>query len=168
MKKIFIALTLALMLLPFFPTKAADNPLEVYIFTETGCPYCAKTLSHLEDLKKSTYPNMVVTDFDLRRDPKYFPKYQNFAKAYKLTADAVPMTYIGDKGMKGAVLDQIDSALQICKTQQCQNPDQFVTQYLKDNPGVATPDTASGKSVVGYVILGLIVVAGIVIYINKA
>ena len=168
MKKFIFIFALLLILTPFMPTKAEGNPLEVYIFTQTGCPHCATVLSHLAELQKGKYPTLVVNDFDLRKDPKFYSKYTEFANAYKSTADAVPMTYIGDRLIQGADLEGIDSAIENCVNTKCQNPEKFVTQYLKDNPSEKAPGDTSNRSIGGFIILGLIVVAGVVIYINKA
>jgi glutaredoxin len=161
---IFLFLTAA-------PALAADvPPFDVVIFTRQGCPHCAAIKAELENLKANTYHQMTITEYDLVLQPDKLSKYIEFANAYNLY-DAelpVPMTYIGDKGIKGQFENEVADAVQACTIKACVKPDDFVAQYLKDHP-VTQPVTSSGsKSIIGWIVIGVIVVGGVVIFINKS
>jgi glutaredoxin len=168
--KYFLMVTLLLLVgLSFTPIQAAevsDKQLDVFIFTSTGCPFCAKAIDHLEKVKQSTYPNLEINEFDLRKNPTFYEMYTDYANAYSMDTDSVPVTYIGEVATKGFDADRIDFALNKCATGECPNPGEIVTQYLKDNPRQNDSGDKS-RTIFGWVIVGALIVGGGLILLNR-
>jgi glutaredoxin len=165
MKKLLLLLIVALFV-PFLSVSAADKDLEVYIFTSTGCQYCAQMLSHLDELKETTYPNLKVNEFDLRADPSNYDTFRNYQRAYSTTADGVPVTFIGNKVIKGNLPNEVDVALAECNENECLNPETIVEDYIKANP--TSEQTASKeKSLMGWIVIGVVVVGGVVLLLSR-
>lgn len=166
MKKILVAL-LFLILTPFLAANAEEDTLPVYIFTQTGCPYCAQTLKHLEEVKESTYPELEVIDYDLRQNPGFVQKFSQYQKAYSTYADGVPVTFIGNKVIKGYLPNEIDVALAECKNNtNCVNPEEVVEKYLEENPD-AQQEASKEKTVMGWVVIGVVIVGGAVLLLSR-
>ena len=165
MKKILILLIIALFV-PFFSVSAADKDLDVYIFTSTGCQYCAQMLSHLEELKETTYPNLKVHEFDLRADPNNYEAFSNYQRAYNITADGVPVTFIGNKVIKGNLPNEVDVALENCNDNDCVNPETIVEDYIKSNP-TAEQTASKEKTLMGWIVIGVVLVGGGVLLLSR-
>lgn len=152
----------------FLPTStiiAADTEktIDVYTFTQQGCQYCAKILSLLETLKQD-YPEIKVHEFDLKTNPEYFPKFQEFASVYEVGISTVPTTFIGEKAILGYRENDVSNAIEFCSlpVNDCVNPEKFVKKELetrdyynnKNNP----PVTSNGRSILGWVVAIILVV----------
>lgn len=166
MKKILFIATFVLIISPWISAKATGAATEVFIFTQKGCLYCAKTLSYLEALKKDSYPDLTAREFDLRDNPKYFQKYKDFARAYKATADSVPMVYIGDKVIKGYLPDDVRNAIEYCENNDCPNPEKKVAQFVKETPDTSAENSSSNRNLIGWGVLGILGAAVIALIIN--
>jgi glutaredoxin len=148
----------------------APKTIDVYIFTQQGCIHCATVKTFLDELKQKDYPGLVVHEFDLRTNPKYFKKYLEFGVAYNNIDPngSVPVTYVGEKFVRGAALTDIRGIIEICNIKECKNPQTLVDEYLKANPNVAAQTSeSSNKFAIGIIFIVIAVVAGIVIFINK-
>jgi len=166
MKKIF-PLFLILLLFSFIPlARAESEKTKVIVFTQTGCAYCAKSLSHLENLKRDQYPNLEITEYDIRRDPNYYQTFVNYQNAYGSSADGTPVIFIGNKMIKGYLPNEIDKTLENCEMNTCQDPEKFVADYIKEHPSAAQQQQKD-KTVVGWVILGVMVVGGGIIWLSR-
>lgn len=166
MKKI-IPVLLLLLLFVFIPSAKAENEkINVVIFTQTGCAYCAKTLAHLDDLKKNQYPELEVKEYDLRRDPSYYQKFINYQSAYSGNADGTPVLFIGNKMIKGYLPNEIDQTLSECKINTCQNPEERVATYVKEHPSTEQQQQKD-KTIIGWVILGVIVAGGGIVWLSR-
>lgn len=165
MKKILILLIIAL-LAPMISVSAADKDLDVYIFTSTGCPYCAQMLSHLEELKESTYPDLNIHEFDLRAAPNNYEAFTNYQRAYSTTVDGVPVTFIGNKVIKGNLPEEVEVALADCNENECLNPETIVEDYIKANP-TAEQSASKEKSIMGWIVIGVVVVGGGVLLLSR-
>lgn len=169
MKKIHW-LILLMLLAPLFNVLAADKTTEVYIFTQKGCPYCAKAMALLDEMKKNDYPEINVNEFDLKVHPKYVKKYLEFATAYNINPDGVPVIYIGPKTIIGFQETSIREAIETCHLpiSNCLNPNDYVTEQLKNLPSVPDSNNSnSSKTIIGWVVLGVLVVGGGALVINK-
>jgi len=166
MKKL-IPVLLLFLLFVFIPSAKAENEkINVIIFTQTGCAYCAKTLAHLDELKKNQYPELEVTEYDLRRDPNYYQTFLNYQNAYGEKADGTPVLFIGNKIIKGYLPNEIDQALEGCKNDVCSNPEERVAAYVKDHPTVEQQQQKD-KTIIGWVILGVIVAGGGIVWLSR-
>lgn len=169
MKKIYW-LVLLMLLTPLFNLLAADKTTEIYIFTQKGCPYCAKALALFDEMKKGDYSEINVNEFDMKVYPKYVKKYQEFANAYKISPTGVPVTYIGPKAIVGFEETSLRQAIEFCHLpiSDCVNPNDFVAEQLKNLPaGDQTNSSGTPQEIVGWVVLGLLVVGGGVLIVNK-
>ena len=177
MKKIIFTILAGILFLSPITTLAANETttptpktIDVYIFTQQGCVHCAAVKTLLDEFKQKDYPGLVVHEFDLRTNPEYFQKYLEFGAAYKdLDSNAsVPVTYVGEKSVHGDLLTDVRGIIEICNIKECKNPQTFVDEYLKANPNVAAQTSgSSNKATIGLVILGVVIVAGVIIFINK-
>jgi len=166
MKKLLPLIMLCL-LFGFVPlTKAAENKIDVIIFTQTGCQYCAKALDHINDLKKNTYPEITLKEYDIRRDPSYYQLFTDYQRAYGTSADGTPVTFIGKKIIKGALLEEIDAAINECSQNQCDDPEDLVATFVKENPS-PEQQKANDKTVIGWVIIGVVVVGGGILLLSR-
>lgn len=169
MKKI-LCLIFLILFLPLFGLSAAEKTTEVYIFTQQGCPYCAKAMALLDEMKKSDYPEINVNEFDMKVHPKYVKKYQEFASAYKISPTGVPVTYVGPKAIIGFEETSLRQAIESCHLpiSDCVNPNDYVAEQLKNLPTInQTNSSGTPQEIVGWVILGILVVGGGVLIINK-
>ncbi|MEK7159197.1 MAG: glutaredoxin domain-containing protein [Patescibacteria group bacterium] len=169
MKKIYWLIILV-MFLPLFNVSATEKTTEVYIFTQQGCPHCANALALLDEMKSSDYPEIVVDEFDMKVQPKYVKKYQEFATAYNINPTGVPVLYIGPKTIIGFQETEIRQALESCHLpiSNCINPNDYVAEQLKSLPAIPnSTNPNSPQAMVGWVVLGILVVGGGIVIVNK-
>lgn len=166
MKKLLIIAIIAITITTITPVFAADNEINVKIFTQTGCAYCAKTMEHLNDLKKNKYPEIEITEYDIRRDPAYYQLFNDYRRTYGSDADGTPVTFIGKKVIQGELLEQIDTAIEECKQQPCEDPADIVAKYVKDNP-TAEQKQANDKKIIGWIIIGVVLAGGGILLLSK-
>ena len=169
MKKLIVIFFLAFFL-PLFSAQAEQAPMDVYIFTQTGCPHCAKALSLLEELKNNGYPEIVVHEFDMKAEPTQVKKLIQFANVYKADARKVPVLFIGTKAISGFLENSIKEALEYyhLPVNSYPNPQNIVDEYYKTHPDPIMPaaDTAQ-TAIIGWMVLGVVVVGGGVVVVNK-
>jgi len=169
MKKIYWLLLL-FMFSPLLSASAAEKTTEVYIFTQKGCPHCANALALLDEMKSDGYPEIVVNEFDMKVQPKYVKKYQEFATAYNINPNGVPVIYIGPKTIIGFQETSIREAIETCHLpiSSCVNPNDYVTEQLKNLPLTSTSaNPNSSSAIVGWVVLGILVIGGGALIVNK-
>jgi glutaredoxin len=169
MKKVYW-LVFLFMFLPLFNVSAAEKTTEVYIFTQKGCPHCANALALLDEMKTGDYPEIVVKEFDMKVQPKYVKKYQEFATAYNINPTGVPVIYIGQKTIIGFQESSIREAIETCHLpiSNCVNPNDYVTEQLKNLPAIPVSNNInSSQSIVGWVVLVILVVGGGALIVNK-
>ncbi|MBU1131998.1 hypothetical protein KKC32_01955 [Patescibacteria group bacterium] len=170
MKKILALLLFSFFFLPFIPARAESKPINVYVFTEQGCSHCANVKSYLQTLTRDEFPGINVIEKDLRTDPDAYQGYVDFATAYGIMSAtvSVPITYVGEKAIQGDVLREIHSAIALCDLKECKDPAQVVKEYFANNSNAKpTVETSSNQELLGYVIIGILIIGGIVIFLNK-
>lgn len=145
---------------------AENNKINLVIFTQTGCQYCAKTLEHLNSLKKDKYPELTIQEYDIREDPNYYQTFMDYQHAYGSTADGTPVTFIGNKAIQGELLEEIDAAIENCKKQQCEDPTSIVAAYVKGHPSEKQKKT-NAKTIIGWIIIGVVVAGGGILLLSK-
>ncbi|NQT49550.1 hypothetical protein HQ571_02535 [Candidatus Kuenenbacteria bacterium] len=175
MQKIIFLMIAFLLLMPFIGIQAEEEKtaqtIDVYIFTQTGCQYCAKAKELLETLQETEYPEIKVHEFDMKANPKYVKKFDEFNTAYDISPSGVPVTFIGNKSVQGWKENELRQLIEFyhLPTNEYPNPQQIVDDFLKENPDKAPADAPrSPKETLGWVVLGVIVVGGGIFIINKA
>ncbi len=170
MKKIFFfGFLLVFMFAISSATQAAESPMDIYIFTQNGCPHCANILSQLETLKQNEYPQIVIHDFDMKADPKYVTKFNEFNYAYKISPQGIPVTFIGAKAIEGESENEISQAVEFYNLPVNEYPDPqlFVKTYLENNPLPENEQPQSGQENIGWIVIGVIIVGGVIFVVNK-
>lgn len=172
MKK-YAALIFAFLLLAgIFPAFAAEKTTNVYAFTEQGCPFCAKTLTLLEELKSKDYPELNVHVYDLKTNPEYFSKFTEFAKAYGADISKVPTTFINKIAISGFRESDLRQMVEYCHlpVNTCLDPAKFVQEKLSQPtpPNESQPITSTARpEVIGWIIIGGLIVGGAIFIFNK-
>lgn len=170
MKKFTFIFFLCLILTPVFfsgaetSSAAAGKPIDVYIFTQTGCPHCANAIAFLNNYKTTVNSNLTIQEFDLVAHREYAAKFFQFAAAYNAPTEAVPVAFVGDKFVAGDRLDNLKSLLDDCNLRACVDPE----QYANDHPAQASTNAPQkDKSIAGYAVLGAVIVGAGLIVVNK-
>lgn len=170
MRKSFILLFSIFILTPFFFANAetqsavAGKPVDVYIFTQTGCPHCANAIAFLNNYKATANPNLTIQEFDMVAHREYVGKFFQFAAAYNAPTETVPVVFVGDRFVAGDRLDNLKSLLDDCGARACVDPE----QYVNDHPTqTSTSAPQTDKSIAGYVVLGVVIVGAGLIVVNK-
>jgi glutaredoxin len=166
MKKILILITFIILFGLTNPAWSADNKISVRIFTQTSCAYCATTMAHLNQLKKEKYPNLEITEYDIRRDPSYYQLFNDYRRAYGSDADGTPVTFIGNKVIQGELLAQIDTAIEECTLQNCEDPANVVAKFIKENPS-SEQKQAQDKKIIGWIVIGVVLTGGGILLLSK-
>lgn len=96
LKKIIVAILI--FTLPAL-TRAASNPVNVYLFWASGCPRCSKEKEFLEKLE-SKYDNLEIYKFEIGEDNNAKLFYE-VGKALDVEVSGVPFTVIGNKHFVG-------------------------------------------------------------------
>ena len=171
MKKLIIFIILFIVFVPLAGQANNSSEIKVHIFTQKGCPHCAEALSLLDKLQE-TNGDLTVQEYDLVTNPKYYEKFQQFAWAYNVSTNSVPITFVGNKVIKGFNKEKIEQAIENCSLPVVNCPDaaSIVAEELdkaEENPLTDAPiDTKN--NIVGWIVIGVIVIGGGIIIINKA
>jgi len=147
---LFLALTIGASAAPY-------STVEVEIFIGEGCRYCAKTEAYLEQLQKTTYPNIVINKHEVYRDADNQKLFINYAEVYKFTPDGVPFTIIGNAVIGGADLNAIDAQLEFCKLNSCPDPSAIYSNYFEGRDPNA-PSKAADIDTTKYENMGWIII----------
>lgn len=171
--KYILGLTLAILLfLPMAGKAGVGDTTEVVIFTSTGCPFCAKTLAHFEEIQKNKTFDIKVVDYDVRKQPEEIKRFMDYAFVYNVSTDHVPMTFIGQTAIQGFQPEAIDEALAYCKQNECQKASDYMVESLKIKPrpadGNTQTETGGQAKTIGWVLIGVLLVGGVVmIWANR-
>lgn len=149
-----------------------DKVTDVYVFSQQGCPYCAKTLSLLEELKSKDYPELKIHSYDMKEHPEYFTKFEEFAKAYGTDINKVPTTFINKTAIAGFRESDLRQMVEYCHlpVNSCVDPAKFVQEKLSQPTPVQEekPFTNTARpEVIGWILIGGIVIGGAIFIFNK-
>ena len=166
MKKTIYLFVLILLTFGFLqPVLAQNDKMDIFIFTQKGCTYCAQAIELLNKLKNTDYPNIEIHEYDLVQNPKSYKKLVDFSNAYQISTQTVPLIFISDKAIDGFQETNIRSLIDYNynNLENYQNPEDFVKENLNNNPN--NPNNSNTESYVGWivlVVLGIGVVAFVV------
>lgn len=154
------------------PAMAQDKATDVYVFSQQGCPYCAKTLTLLEELKSKDYPELKIHEYDMKEHPDYANKFIEFAKAYGADINKVPTTFINKTAIAGFRESDLRQMVEYCHlpVNTCVDPAKFVQEKLSQPTPVQDekPFTNTARpEVIGWILIGGLVVGGAIFIFNK-
>jgi glutaredoxin len=141
MKKIFVMALFLILLSPFKTMAQENNPLIVFLFTSTQCPYCQQAENYFEVVKKQQFPSMEYIKMSMQEAGAY-DLLQKFSEIYKIEAASVPIAFIGDKAIIGYYPDQYRAMLDSCLSTNCQPPFEAIKSQLTATPIEANTDNA--------------------------
>lgn len=156
--------------LPFFLVQAELKPMNIHIFTQTGCPHCASAISLLENMKNNGYPEIVINEFDMKANHDHIKKLLLFANAYQADPRTVPLIFIGDKHISGYLENSLREAIEYyhLPVNNYPDPQNIVDEYYQSHPVQSEQPAGNTKTeIVGWVVIGAIILGGGVILINK-
>lgn len=171
MKKIIYLLALFFLCVGI-GASAQDKKVDVYVFSQQGCPYCAKTLTLLDELKSKDYPELKIHEYDMKEHPEYINKFAEFAKAYDADINKVPTTFINKTAISGFRESDFRQMVEYCHlpVNNCVDPAKFVQEKLSQPTPVTEtkPFTNTARpEVIGWIFIGGIVIGGAIFIFNK-
>lgn len=161
-KNFLVVIIFIVLALPSF-ARAQTNPVELYFFEGQGCPHCARMASYLEGLKVD-YPNLVVKNFEVYFNKDNQDFFAKMAAAYNSDSGSVPVIFIGGQVIKGEAYEDVKNAVEKCSTEiVCPSP---ATKISADSNTNASVNPAGGNEIVGWIVIGAVVVfGGLMVYL---
>ncbi|MFW6282901.1 MAG: glutaredoxin family protein [Minisyncoccales bacterium] len=107
--------------------KESEDKLVIYFFWGNGCPHCAEEKSFLESLEEK-HSELEVKMYETYKNKENAEFFNEVAKAYGISAQGVPATFIGDfEPIVGYSSDQttgkeIEDQIKECIEDGCINP----------------------------------------------
>lgn len=106
--------------------KAAQKPTTIYFFYNSGCSHCTAEKPFLASLA-AKYSQLTVKSYEVWANPDNVELFDNFAKAYSITSNSVPATFIGDSVVVGYSTDEvsgkeIEEKIKYCLDNGCIDP----------------------------------------------
>ncbi len=145
---------------------ANNEKIEVVVFSQTGCAYCVQMISYLNTLIREQSIPLEITEYDIRQEPKYYELFSAYGRAYGIYADSTPITYIGEKVIRGYLPNEVNSTIENCQIKGCPSPQSIVAAYEKNNPTTEQQE-AKDKMLVGWVVIVVVVVGGGILFLSK-
>lgn len=116
---------------------AQNNKFNVYLFTSgdsSQCPYCQRAINYFKIMQKGQFPNMTLLHYPLSKDPKYYEKFQYFAKAYNIQNEMVPVVFIGERAVLGYEPNEYKELLTSCTNNPCIDPEDYLIEKVQTDP----------------------------------
>lgn len=92
--KMFLILTLFLILFIPFGINAEENEIRLYLFHSSSCPHCKAEIEFLESIKDD-YPSLKVIEYEVSGNAMNYNFYNKVMKKTGINATGVPFTLIG-------------------------------------------------------------------------
>lgn len=92
--KMFLILTLFLILFIPFRINAEENEIRLYLFHSSSCPHCKAEIEFLESIKDD-YPSLKVITYEVSENEMNYNFYNKVLKKTGINATGVPFTLIG-------------------------------------------------------------------------
>lgn len=169
-KFLFLIFFFLFFFMPLNNVRAEISPINVYVFTQAGCPHCAKAVSHLEALQRNHYPEMNIFEYNLIADRENIAKFQKFVSAYEVNFNAVPAIFVGKSAIKGYHETEIDLAVEKCKNEPCPDALDIVNEKSGESMEQIDPESAEQEKslkLLGMIVSGTLILGGAFIVIKK-
>lgn len=92
--KMFLILTLFLILFIPFRINAEENEIRLYLFHSSSCPHCKAEIEFLESIKDD-YPSLKVVEYEVSKNEMNYNFYNKVLKKTGINTTGVPFTLIG-------------------------------------------------------------------------
>lgn len=92
--KMFLILTLFLILFIPFGINAEENEIRLYLFHSSSCPHCKAEIEFLESIKDD-YPSLKVVEYEVSKNEMNYNFYNKVLKKTGINTTGVPFTLIG-------------------------------------------------------------------------
>ena len=92
--KMFLILTLFLILFIPFGINAEENEIRLYLFHSSSCPHCKAEKEFLDSIKDD-YPSLKVIEYEVSGNAMNYNFYNKVLKKTGINATGVPFTLIG-------------------------------------------------------------------------
>jgi len=105
------------------PQKSNGSTVLVYLFWGDGCPLCAAEEQFLLEIGPKY--NLDVRKYEVWHNQSNMEIFRKMAAAYGVSANGVPMTFIGESyfvGFSDAIKSQIESKIIFCTEYNCTDP----------------------------------------------
>ncbi|MFA6255073.1 MAG: thioredoxin family protein [Patescibacteria group bacterium] len=104
----------------------AAHPTTIYFFYNSGCSHCAAEKPFLATLV-TKYPELTVKSYEVWTDQENVALFNQLAQAYGISANGVPITFIGESVVTGYSTDEIsgkeiEAKIKNCLDNGCINP----------------------------------------------
>jgi cytochrome c biogenesis protein CcdA/glutaredoxin len=124
-KRLFlISLILLTLITPLISTADSnENKVTIYVFHSTGCSYCAKLLTFLDEIKENY--NLEIKEYEIHTSQENRDLFQKMAEAYSGEIDRIPTLFINNKmivGFSNSKADLIKQEIQRCSKEKCISP----------------------------------------------
>ncbi|PIP17770.1 MAG: hypothetical protein COX43_02450 [Parcubacteria group bacterium CG23_combo_of_CG06-09_8_20_14_all_35_9] len=100
------------------PQKVKLAQPTIYLFFGSGCPHCEREKVFLKTLKQK-YPNLVVKEYEVYRNPENHELLQKIAKIYGVMIRGVPTNFIGEEVIVGFKEEEIENRVRVCQEVGC-------------------------------------------------
>ncbi len=166
-KRLAIALGVALVALLLVPTRAVssprspvpepDEPVVLLLFHGDGCPYCATAREFLADLEQR-YPDLEIRQFEVWHDSANRDLFRRTAAEHGFEASSVPVIFVGDHwwvGFNDAIGDEIEVVVAALLRGEAAPEGEDVASTV-DVPFVGDVDVGDRSLVVATVLIGFV------------
>ena len=103
---------------------AGEKPVHLHMFHGTGCSYCDKLQTFLEDITPN-HPSLVIHEYEVYGNDDNRTYLQEMAKTYNTTVTGVPMTFVGNDviiGFSTANGSKLEKIITRCAQEGCDDP----------------------------------------------
>ncbi len=123
--KLFLPFLFGIFLLSPFLVSAA-HPTTIYFFYNSGCSHCTAEKPFLANLV-TKYPELTVKSYEVWTIQENVDLFNQLAQAYGVSANGVPVTFIGESVVFGYSTDEIsgqeiEEKIKNCLDSGCINP----------------------------------------------
>lgn len=100
-----------------------DAEVVIYWFWGDGCPYCASQKPFMKEIAGRDGVEVVALEVYYDKDNR--ERYQEFAEAYDINREAVPLTFIGTEywiGYSDEIKSEMKAKVNSCLESNCSKP----------------------------------------------
>ena len=169
--KFFISTSLFLFFALLAAPSLAVNTTDLYFFYSSTCPHCQQEKTHLDALEQTYGDGLILHEYELNTSAEGQELLLKMSRAYNAKTGSVPITFIGDEVINGALLDKITEKVKTCSEQGCVNPLKKTNTYISEHPDEFNDLTAKNNNAIftyiGIGVIGAIIVIAVVIALKK-